>query len=1056
MQYRLYYSAGDGTTVDTGVDGSFVLDLDADGRIVTEDRAADRGLRFDVTPTGLAVTEEGEPGHTTVNGVPTPGPVAVAPGDVVRNGAATVVIDAAVDGRPPMAAAITPFVVVRFHPDGPGAHVVADVARRAQLAVERLGDLGRGLRTRIPTVHLIDPTADPHHPDEILVDGSVVDPASCSVWTVVAGGAPPDPLERPLALCAGAALGAPPTSGPLLEAFGLWAAGSEDPTEALRTVADLPARDEASGELGAALQLSFVSYMVGRLGRQAVEHLLLAPTTEGGSQEEITDLEAAWRSHLAGSSGPGGGRSLLHLASTYLRPHWYRELELFCYTLVGLAFIAAFPFAFRTLIDSAIPSRQFSHVLAVIGVLLAIFAVSMAAQLRSTYLAAVVSTDVVRQIRSQMYDRLQHLPFGWFGEHEQGDVLSRIFSDVELVEQGLTQALRGGVAQVLSLTVSAVVMLTLDPVLGLITLASLPVVAVVYRLMTRGAQERSLAVQSETGGLLAIISEGYVGRAVIRAFGLEDRELHRMHEASSSLVRRQVRLALFGGYFQFSVSSIIILSRLVILLIGSWLVFHGHLTVGGLVAFVTVSAEAMGPVTELTTIGQQFQASTGAVSRIDEILEAPLEQPEVDLPPLEGVRQGIELRDVSFSYGAGHTTIDGVSFRVAVGERVAIVGPTGSGKSSILQLLLRFYQPDLGSILVDGVDLGTVDVSSWRRRIGLVAQDSFLFNASIAENIRMGRPDATDAEVEAVIAAVDLGAFVSELPDGVSTEVGEHGSRLSGGQRQRLALARALLRDPDLLILDEATSALDARTERLISATLADAGRGRTVISVSHRLASIADYDRIVVLEDGRLVEQGRHDELLALGGLYATLWSEQSVIGASPAIRDDARAALASVPIFASLDDDVIEDLLPLMRSDELPAGTAQDDDGSVILFIRDGSATIQEPDFSGAPVAVGELSAGSCFGISGLLGAASPAVLVATEALPVLVLDGDAVHALGATHPSLAAALAGRSEPVVIPRSAQRLGRVTLGHSRPVQPLTPPGAADADPTPPLRSPSS
>jgi ABC-type multidrug transport system fused ATPase/permease subunit len=272
-----------------------------------------------------------------------------------------------------------------------------------------------------------------------------------------------------------------------------------------------------------------------------------------------------------------------------------------------------------------------------------------------------------------------------------------------------------------------------------------------------------------------------------------------------------------------------------------------------------------------------MQESTGALVRIRDVLDT---EPDVADPP-GGTTLGLLAREVrlvavSYAHSPDRRTLDGIDIVIPAGSRVAVVGPTGAGKSSILGLLLRSYDPDQGAVLVDGHDLRSVSLASLRGQVGVVFQDTFLFDATIRDNIALGKPGATDAEVEAAARAAELHDFVTTLPRGYDSRVGERGARLSGGQRQRVAIARALVRDPRLLLLDEATSALDPATERLIAATLERAGVGRTTVAVTHRLPSIAAYDLIVVVEDGRVVEQGTHDALVAAGGLYAHLWHEQ------------------------------------------------------------------------------------------------------------------------------------------------------------------------------------
>ena len=456
--------------------------------------------------------------------------------------------------------------------------------------------------------------------------------------------------------------------------------------------------------------------------------------------------------------------------------------------------------------------------------------------------------------------------------------MSRLFSDVGQVESAISGTIREGIFQALSVGVSAVVLLTLDPLLGVIVIVGAPLVGLVYRVMSTGAQQRSLAVQEELGGTYTVASENYGAQAVVKAFGLEGSERDRFGQASERLFAKEVKLQLFGGLFGLSVNMIVTVLQVTVLGLGSWLILHDRLTIGGLVAFSTVMGQVISPVTALTGIGQQIQASTGSLLRINEVIDT---VPDiVDSPSaaeLAPLAREVRFDHVDFSYTQQRSTLEDVSFVIPAGTRVAFVGPTGAGKSSVLQLIMRFYDVDDGAVLFDGHDARDVTLSSLRGQLGIVFQDTFLFDATLRENIAMGKPAATDAEIEAAARVAELHEFVETLPRGYNTLVGERGGRLSGGQRQRLAIARALLRDPRVLLLDEATSALDPRTERLISDTLERVGKGRTTIAVTHRLTSITGFDQIFVMSAGHLVERGTHAELVALAGVYAELWTEQT-----------------------------------------------------------------------------------------------------------------------------------------------------------------------------------
>ncbi|MCA1692486.1 MAG: ATP-binding cassette domain-containing protein, partial [Actinobacteria bacterium] len=788
------------------------------------------GTTIVVVETGAVVTTAPAPAPAPM--LPPAGPAGPAEPAVPATSATAPAVRPALDE---LASTESDAAVVRYRPGSAGeaaASAMSAAVRRARRRLSGIGSEPWGVK---PQICLVDPFPDPDHSGEVVTGGTVVDSARGEIWMVVSAESPPEAPERPLALLFGAALPAAVDLGVVLEGYGLHLSGSPDPDPRLREM-ELPPFAAAEGELAGAMALSFVNYLLKRADEASLRRLL-AESKPGRVDVTATDvygtslagLEEAWSWKLA--SGPPDVRAgqFLRLALRYLRPHRRREAEMFVYMLLGLAFTMVFPFAVKRLFDTAIPSGELSQVMGVLGFLGAAFAVSLLATLRRSYLAAYVSSAVIRQIRTSMFARMQAQSTGWFSRHQQGDVLSRLVSDVASLEAGLSETVREGFFQVLSLVVASLVLLTLDPLLGAIVLAGAPVVGLVYKAMSGGARKRSIAVQERMGGLVSTATENFSAQGVVKAFALEARERARFGRACDRLFDAQLRLQLFGGLFGLSVNTVVTFLRLAVIGVGAWLILEGNLTIGGLVAFLGLMGEVLSPVTALTGIGQEIQAATGALERVNEVLQA---VPEIDdapdavaLPPL---RREIHLEGVGFSYTPERRTLEGIDVVIPAGSRVAFVGPTGAGKSSVLQLLMRFVDPDEGVVRFDGRDIRTGAVASLRGQLGVVFQESFLFDATIRENIAMGKPSATDEEVEAATRAAELHDFIAELPRGYDTLVGERGGRLSGGQRQRLAIARALLRDPSVLILDEATSALDPRTERLIASTLERVGAGRT------------------------------------------------------------------------------------------------------------------------------------------------------------------------------------------------------------------------------------
>ena len=888
---------------------SLVIGRECEGLIVGDAAVSRAHLRLTHHEGRLSVVDLGSRNGTRVNGESIGAEHALVAGDVVMLG--QVEIEVISSGEPASRATEVPTAtpapqlrpalealsvhqtdgaVIRFRPGTPGADAVSSVAAAVRRGRRRLAGLGSEPWGIQPQICLVDPFPDPAQPGELVTGGTLVDAARGEIWMVITPESPPEPVERPLALFFGASLPAAADIESLLEGYGLFAAELPNPDAELRG-AELPALVDAEGPV-ARVARALVRSLPHRPRRprrlrpppQHAQPGRLDAAAQGIYGAVMANLEDAWRDALRTAAPTIKTGQFMRLALRYLRPHVRREVETALYMILGLAFTVVFPFALRRLLDSAIPSGEFGQVATILAALGAAFVVSLLASLRRTYLSAYVGASVVRQIRLEMFSKLQRLSSGWFDRREQGDVMSRLFNDVGLLEAGLSQTLREGAFQALSLVVATVVLLLLNPILTAVVLLGAPLVALIYRLMSAGARRRSVAVQEQIGGVFSIAAENYGAQSVVKAFGLEDRERGRFGQASDRLFRKQLSLQLFGGLFGVSVNMVVTVLRLLVLGLGSWLILEGHLTVGGLVAFVGLMGEVIGPVTVLTGIGQQIQASTGALVRINEVLDAePAVQDEAHAVALAPLADSIRLADVSFSYTPERRTLEHLDVVIAAGSRVAFVGPTGAGKSSVLQLLMRFYDPDDGAVLFDGRDARTATVESLRRQLGVVFQETFLFDTTIRENIATGKPGATDGEIEAAARAAELHEFVIDQPRGYDTLVGERGSRLSGGQRQRVAIARALLRDPSVLLFDEATSALDARTERVIADTLHRIGEGRTTIAVTHRLASVTAYDRIFVVADGKIVEQGRHDELLKLDGLYAGLWAEQTGVPAAP-----------------------------------------------------------------------------------------------------------------------------------------------------------------------------
>ncbi|MCB0992707.1 MAG: ABC transporter ATP-binding protein, partial [Acidimicrobiales bacterium] len=827
-----------------------------------------------------------------------------------------------------------------YRPGSHGESLAGSYLKACRKARRNLAGIGSESWGNTVVVWLVDPFTDPATGDTV-VEGSVIDDSANEIWMAVSPEAPPEDPHRPMILLFGAALPAGADLDLLLEGFGLHLAGTEQAPDALAGL-QMPPLEHASGDLRTAMALSWVRFLLARENEDIFRQLLASPAGQVESRfQELygttsTALEMQWHYGAIEEQHDVKAGEFLRLSLKYLKPYKARQAEIFVYMLLSLAFTAAFPFVSRRLFDDALPSGEFGQVATLLGLLGGAFVVSLLAGLRQTYQSAWVSGAVVRDIRAQMFDRLQRLPEAWHSRYQQGDVLSRMFNDVGQVENGLTTAIGTGIFQGLQLVVSGIIMLTVNFWLGVLVLLGAPIVAFVYKRMAKGAQARSVAVSEASSDLLGVASENNAAGQVVRMFGLAGREGDRFGRASERLFGAERRLSLFGGFFGLSVNLIVTLLRLAVMGIGAWLIIEGRFTIGGLVAFLGVMGDVLTPVTSLTTLGQGIQASMGSLVRINEVLDATPEGADdsgkTQLKPLE---RDITLTGVAFSYGPEKRVLDGVDCTIEAGTKVAFVGPSGSGKSTVLRLLMRQWDPEEGAILFDGTDIRTATLASLRDQMGVVFQDPFLFDTTVRENIAMGRPGATEAEIIAAAEAAEIDSFIGNLPRGYDTLVGQRGSNLSGGQRQRVSIARALVRNPSILLLDEATSALDPQTERAINQTLDRVAHKRTVISITHRLTSVTGYDKIFVVDNGSIVESGSHEQLVAMGGLYAHLWSEQTGAPVERATAFDAVSALAKVSLFADLGPEALAGVAARLTTFDLAAGETIAEGGGRLLLI-------------------------------------------------------------------------------------------------------------------------
>jgi ATP-binding cassette subfamily B protein len=704
-----------------------------------------------------------------------------------------------------------------------------------------------------------------------------------------------------------------------------------------------------------------------------------------------------------------------------LRPYKLHGLFILLALALEVAFVTLFPIGVRLLIDNAILARNGQVLITILGGTAGLFVASTVVSVVGDRLTADVAVRVLNDIRYDLYRHLQTLSLAFFAHVESGELMSRFTNDFAALEAAIAHAMPNIFRYGLQAVVSVVLLFLLDWRLALVTLVALPLTLLGPNLLGPRAVRAGYVRKQDEGRVSATLQDALSGQLVVRAFALEPRLRDRLSEQLGTLTRSTSRTIFLSTAVGRSTNVAVTIVELLIVGVGGLLLYQGLLSTGSLVAFIGLVLNVDTAVSHLSQVFPQWLQAPGSIQRIEEILR---KQPDVEdaqeAPSLPRISQSVRFAGVTFGYRPDSPSLRDVTVEIPAGRSIAIVGQSGSGKSTLLSLLARFYDPDAGSVTIDGTDLRSVSQVSLRSQMGIVFQESFLFNTTVRENIRMGRADASDQEVETAARVAEVHDAIVSLAEGYETAVGERGGRLSGGERQRVALARALLREPAILLLDEATSALDPATEAAFNATLAQVGRARTVISVTHRLATVVHADRILVMENGRLVQQGSHDQLVLGDGAYRRLWELQSgfLLTEDGQHAEVTPARLKAIPLLADVDEALLATVADRFATESFAAGKAiveEGDPGEKFYILVRGALDVwrQDAGEGGQPGRIAVVEEGDFFGEVALLAnVPRTATVRARTTSIVLSLARDQFQSLLASSPPLRKALEGVAE--------------------------------------------
>jgi ATP-binding cassette subfamily B protein len=567
----------------------------------------------------------------------------------------------------------------------------------------------------------------------------------------------------------------------------------------------------------------------------------------------------------------------------YLRPFWaYLAVVLFC-AIVSTVFAIAAPKVLGTMTDDIVkglfsPKGINFNDIAMVGFwLIALYVISASFAYIQNWLMTTISQKITYRFRRDISEKIARLPLKYFDRHENGDIVSRITNDVETISQNLNQSMTQLVSAVITIIGILVMMLSISWQMTLIAVTVLPLSVFVIGFIVRQSQRYYDRQQSSLGEMDAHIDEMFSNHAIVRSFNGETRSIQKFNHINNKLYKSGWISQFLSGLMMPIMQVISNLGYVGVAVVGGWLAINGKISIGDIQAFIQYMSQFTQPISQTANIANILQATASAAERVFDFLSEGEERAEKDMVSSPDKINGeVELKNVNFGYNDGQLIIKNFSAHIKPKQSVAIVGPTGAGKTTIVNLLMRFYDLNSGSISVDGIDIATMNRHDVRKMFGMVLQDTWLFQGTIAENIAYGKEGATHDEIVAAAKAAHADHFISTLPKGYQTIISETADGISAGEKQLLTIARAILADAPMLILDEATSSVDTRTELLIQSAMDKLSHGRTSFVIAHRLSTIRNADVILVIRDGNIIEQGTHKELLKQKGYYAELYNSQ------------------------------------------------------------------------------------------------------------------------------------------------------------------------------------